>query len=94
VKKIVETPEILADSSDNQTFIYRNASLASVFSDLEKAYGIKIVYDSKLYEDCTINGNLSDETMFDKLNSISKITGISYQVIDAQIIISGKGCNY
>ena len=94
VKKIVELPQILADSSDNQTFIYRNASLASVFSDLEKAYGIKIVYDSKLYEDCTINGNLSDETMFDKLNSISKITGISYQVIDAQIIISGKGCNY
>lgn len=94
LKKIVELPQILAETSDNQTFIYRNASLASVFSDLEKAYGIKIVYDSKLYEDCTINGNLSDETMFDKLNSITKITGLSYQVIDAQIIISGQGCNY
>lgn len=94
VKKIVETPEILTEASDSQTFIYQNASLASVFSDLEKAYGIKIIYDSKLYEDCTINGNLSDETMFDKLNSISKITGLSYQVFDAQIIISGQGCNY
>lgn len=94
VKKIVELPQLLTDTSDNQAFIYRNASLANVFSDLEKAYGIKIVYDAKLYEDCTINGNLLDETMFDKLNSISKITGLSYQAIDAQVIISGKGCNY
>ncbi|MDI9882245.1 FecR family protein [Flectobacillus longus] len=94
VKKIVELPQLLANTYDNQVFIYQNTSLTKVFSDLEKAYGIKIVYDSKRYEDCTINGNLSDETMFDKLNSITKITGLSYQVVDAQIIISGQGCNY
>ena len=37
--------------------------------------------------------SLTGKTMFDKLNSILKITGISYQVLDAQIIISGKGCS-
>ncbi len=94
IRKIVELPQILPESTGNQLFIYHNASLANVFSDLEKAYGIKIVYDAKLYENCTINGNLSDETMFDKLNSITKITGLSYQVTDAQVIISGQGCNY
>ena len=42
VKKIVELPQILAETSGSQEFIYLNTSLASVFSDLEKAYGIKI----------------------------------------------------
>ncbi len=92
MKKIVSTPSILMTSLQKQTFIYKNAPLTQVFTDLEKAYGIKIIYDEMLFEECTINGNLSDETMFDKLNSIAKITGIDYQVVDAQIIVSGKGC--
>ncbi|MDR6564256.1 MULTISPECIES: FecR family protein [unclassified Arcicella] len=92
MKKIVTTPTILTTALQKQVFIYKNASLAKVFVDLEKAYGIKIIYDENLFEECTINGNLSDETMFDKLNSIAKITGIDYQVVDAQIIVSGKGC--
>ncbi len=93
MKKIVTTPTILSSTLQKQEFIYKNASLAKVFTDLEKAYGIKIIYDENLFEECTINGNLSDETMFDKLNSIAKITGIKYQVVDVQIIVSGKGCD-
>ncbi len=93
MKRIVPTPTILSSTLQKQEFIYKNASLAKVFTDLEKAYGIKIIYDENLFEECTINGNLSDATMFDKLNSIAKITGINYQVVDAQIIVSGKGCD-
>ncbi len=92
MKRIVPTPTILSSTLQKQEFIYKNASLAKVFTDLEKAYGIKIIYDENLFEECTINGNLLDATMFDKLNSIAKITGINYQVVDAQIIVSGKGC--
>ncbi len=93
MKKIVKTPTILTTSLDKQVFIYKNTSLIKVFADFEEAYGIKIIFDENIFEECTINGNLSDETMFDKLNSIAKITGINYQVVDAQIIVSGKGCD-
>ncbi|MEY4538742.1 MAG: hypothetical protein RLZZ306_499 [Bacteroidota bacterium] len=44
-------------------------------------------------EGCFLTANLEEESLYEKLNIISKITHSTYEIVDAQIIIHSKGCN-
>ena len=89
-KTLVEQPVILNNSSQAPTFEFDNTSLSEVFAVLEKAYGVDIVYDADLLANRTLTVSLEDESLYDKLNVICKTIGISYQIVDAQILIESK----
>lgn len=97
VKALVENPVVLEEelvAPDQHAFQFQAAPASEVFGALEKAYGIDIQYDAALFEKCQFSADLTDETLYEKLDVICKSLEATYQILDAQIIISGKGCNY
>lgn len=91
-KAVVEKPTILIPLSKIEDFSFTDAPVAHVFEAMEKTYGIDIVYDEELLKNCTITTTLTDVPMFDKLRIICSAISATYKEIDAQIVISAKGC--
>jgi transmembrane sensor len=93
VKTLVEKPVILVPPQvETFDFNFNQTPIADVFGVLEKAYGVKIIFDEKVLTHCTITAPLADESLFDKLALICKITRSSYEVLDGQVIITSRGC--
>ena len=92
-KKIVEAPEILIKDVPKTLFIYEDVRVIEVLEDLEKFYGIPIVFDKGKLDDCIIRADLSEESMYNKLDIIAKIIEGTYQEIEGQIVINAKGCS-
>ncbi len=91
LKSLVKVPEVVIEAP-KQAFVFEEAPVAQVFGFLEKIYGISVIYDAKSMEACYLTANLTDESLFDKLDLICKITHSTYETVDAQIIIHSQGC--
>lgn len=91
LKSIINRPEVLVANSPNH-FNFDETPIAEVFGILEKIYGINIIFDEKNMENCYLTASFSDESLYDKLKLICKITHSTYEIVDAQIIIHSKGC--
>ncbi|WP_420150973.1 FecR family protein [Spirosoma sp.] len=83
----VDGPQKLTTS-----FVFKQTPIANVFAALERAYGVHIVFDEELMANCTLTARLDDESLYKKLEWICAGTESSYEEIDGQIIITGKGC--
>ncbi|MFN3377905.1 MAG: FecR family protein [Runella zeae] len=93
VRSLVEKPQLLAlPEIQQQSFEFRQAPVSDVFDVLEKAYGVKIVYDEDLMGGCELTATLSDEPLLEKMELICKVLEAQYELIDAQIVVTGKGC--
>ena len=91
-KTLIEKPQILVPLSITKDLIFEDAPVTTIFDAMEKAYGIDIVFDEDVLKNCTLTTSLTDETMFDKLKIICRAINATYKEIDAQIVISSKGC--
>ncbi len=85
-KMIVPDPVILGDTNKKE-FDFDRTPLPEVFSTLEKAYGIEIIYDRDLLAGRLLKVSLEDETLTEKLDVICKTMELSYNIVDARIII-------
>ncbi|QNE41477.1 DUF4974 domain-containing protein [Hymenobacter sp. NBH84] len=74
-------------------FEYEETPIREVFAQLEKAYGVSIVYDKDGLGNCPLTASFTDEPLFEKLRLICKATRAHYEVLDAQIVVTGPGCN-
>lgn len=88
-KTLVENPLVLT-AEKNIQFEFNDTPLSQVFSTLQKAYGIEIIYDPELVENRTLRVSLDNESLYEKLNIVCNTMGMSYQIIDAKIIIEAK----
>lgn len=91
LKSIINRPEVLIANSPKH-FTFDETPISKVFEILEKTYGLNIIFDEKNMENCFLTASFSDESLYDKLNLICKITHSTYEIVDAQIIIHSKGC--
>lgn len=91
-KVLLDDPLLIVPRTREQKMEYEDAGLIGVFNELSKAYGINIVYDSELFERCTVTADLRNETFYHKLDLICSAIGASYEVIDGQVVISSNGC--
>jgi transmembrane sensor len=91
-KKLVEKPAQLIVGKDAPKFEYEDAYANQFFEDIKKAYGVNIVYNQEIMEHCQLSAALADESMMEKIDVVCKTIGATYEVIDAQIIISSSGC--
>lgn len=87
-KSLVSDPEPL----NSQPLVFKDMPVTDIFIALEQAYGIDIVYDEELLGNCLLTASLSDEPLFEKLTLLCKGIEGHYEVVDAQIVISAKGC--
>ena len=93
-RSLVSDPIPLIISKADFKLVFNNTPIKKVFEEMEIYYGIKIVYDEQLVNNCTLKADLSDDISFyDKINIICKSMNGSYEVIDGQMVINSKGCD-
>ena len=92
-RTLVEKPVILLTSQELEHFSFRDTPIEQIFSALEKAYGVHIIYDKELMSACRLTTSLTNENLFEKLNIICGGIEATYKVVDAQVIITSNGCN-
>lgn len=90
-KSIVPEPEVVAHTPSH-VLEFDEAPVSTVFDALHVAYGIEIIYDKNIMDDCPITARLMEMSLYEKLDLICKAVGASYKVIDGRILIEGKGC--
>jgi hypothetical protein len=91
-KSLVENPSVLKPVNQME-FEFVDAPVKEVFESIEESYGIDIVYDEELLANCYLNASLDDVPLYDKLKLICKGINATYEIMDAHIIIYGKGCS-
>ncbi len=90
-KSLVAAPELLTPPSQKPSFDFNNTPLQQVFEILEKAYGVEIVADAYLTRSRSLTVSMEDETLYEKLDVICMTLGLTYQIVDAKVIIESKG---
>ncbi|WP_149242158.1 FecR family protein [Dyadobacter sp. 32] len=85
-KTLVDKPIVLPGEKNIQ-FDFNDTPLKQVFDSLQTAYGVEIIYNLELVENRTLRVNLGNESLYEKLNIVCNTMGMSYQIVDAKIII-------
>lgn len=90
-KTLVEQPLLLHTSPD-VSFHFQDTPVSEVFTRLQQSYGVPILYDSEALARCTVTAPLGNESLYEKLDLICRVLRASYEVVDAQIVITSRGC--
>lgn len=91
-RSLIPDPKLLELPIQRQSFEFKGTPITEVFAALEKSYGVKIVFDAEVMQNCYLTASLSDEPLFEKIDLICKTIGAHYEQLDASIIINSKGC--
>jgi len=75
-------------------FNYNETPLYKVLEDLEDTYKLEIVLENEKIKNCLFTGDLSNQNMFNKLESICIAFSSSYEIKGTRILLkSGKACD-
>ncbi|MGG7661844.1 FecR family protein [Dyadobacter sp. BHUBP1] len=91
-KSLVPEPEVVAETGAAPNFEFDEAPVSAVFGVLQSAYGIDIIYDKNVMDECPITATLTEMSLYEKLDLICKAVDASYKSIDGRIVVEGKGC--
>lgn len=92
-RSLVEKPRILVSPEKIRMYTYTDAPVDSIFKALEQVYGIRIRYDADRFRSCHLNMELSDESLYEKLDLISKVLDAGYKVEGVEVVFQGAGCH-
>lgn len=91
-KKLADQPVVIDREMTADNFEFDETPVEQVLQRVEKAYGIDIIYDSDVLQNCALTASLADESLNNKLTIICKGIEARYEVIDGKIIIQSRGC--
>jgi ferric-dicitrate binding protein FerR (iron transport regulator) len=91
-KSLIPEPEVVANTGTAPHFEFDEAPVSAVFTALQSAYGIDIIYDKHIMDECPITATLTEMSLYEKLDLICKAVDASYKSIDGRIVVEGKGC--
>ena len=91
-KTLVEQPVVLDKTTVVQAFNYEDTPINQVLEQMEKSYGIKLVYDAELLKSCTLTASFSQELLYEQLTLICETIRARYEIVDGQIVIYARGC--
>lgn len=92
-RAIVETPEMILPYEEVRKMRFDEAPVPEIFKAIEKVYGVELVFDSTIYQSCTLTSVISDGVLFDRLNIICQAIGARYTLEENRILIEGSTCN-
>lgn len=94
VKSIAAQPQAINinNNKNNELSTFIDAPASSVFTAIQKAYGISIVFDEELMSHCSFTGTFTNETFFERISLVCKAIEANYEQADGQVIISGHDC--
>lgn len=87
------TDSIPAAGALLQSFTFTNASLKDIATQLEKAYGIRVVFKNKKLEACTMSSSFDNKTKEFIFDVISITLNVQCRIEKDTVYISGRGCN-
>lgn len=95
-KGLVDAPapvwEPIEREEQQELFHFESTPLQKVFEDLQKVYGIPIIYDERIVASCSLSATMGDEPFFEKLELICRVVNASYEILDGSVVIYAKGC--
>jgi ferric-dicitrate binding protein FerR (iron transport regulator) len=91
-KVLKEYPVLVNPTSINNNFKYENVPVAAVLEEIKTAYGIDIAYDKETIRNCRITADLSNESIYKKLDLICMAMEARYNVIDGEVSLQAKPC--
>lgn len=93
-KTLVANPLIIQEKalSVSNEIRYDETPLPIVLQELEQSYGIPIQFDEPNLQNCRITATLTNESLYEKLDILCKTVSASYEIVDGQIVVSGRGC--
>lgn len=89
---IVAQPIVIEDRKVALKLNFNNTPLPEIIAVLHQEYGIEIVFANDRLEKCTFTGDISDMSLYEKLDLICKSNSADYEVKGTRILISGEGC--
>jgi transmembrane sensor len=95
VKSLVDSPVLLSETTPDRpgySFLFKAERITQVLATLEKAYGLDIVFDEEAFAACQFTADLTGLPPYEMLDIICRSIEARYRILDAQIIIDGKGC--
>jgi transmembrane sensor len=93
IKTLVESPVVLEPKGLPEVLEFVDTPIPKVLHQLEQAYGVKIVFDDQLLENCNFTASLKDEPLYEKLNMICETIQARYEIVDGQVVIYARNCN-
>jgi ferric-dicitrate binding protein FerR (iron transport regulator) len=91
-KVLIDKPLLVNPVAIKNAFLYEDTPVADVLEQLKNAFDIDIVYDREALKNCRISADLSDESIYKKLDLICKAMGAQYEVIDGVVTIQARPC--
>lgn len=85
--RVQDNPEMITYSFD-----FNDATVDSVMTTIEKAYGVHIRYDKAVLAGCRLTASLTDEPLYEKLRLICKALEAGCIIDGDEITLTGKGC--
>jgi ferric-dicitrate binding protein FerR (iron transport regulator) len=97
VTSIVDQPIPVPKEPDTKIaqvhFNYSETPLYKVLNDLENTYELEIVLENDKIKNCLFTGDLSGQTLFNKLEGICLVFNVSYEIKGTKILLKGgKDC--
>lgn len=90
-RSLVAEPQLLKQTH-GFSFTYRDTPAATVFAQIQQAYGLTLVYDETQLKNCPVTASLLDEPLYEKLDLVCRAIEARYEIIDGQVVITG-GCS-
>jgi transmembrane sensor len=72
--------------------IFDDTPIDHVFGELERIYGMEIIYDSARFSTCPITTYFKDESLLERINMICQAVGATYKPETGSIVITGIDC--
>jgi hypothetical protein len=89
---LVSQPVLLPDAPKPR-HEYDDEPVVKILAEMEKLYGVDIIYDERLLAECRITTTLETEDLYRRLRIIALAIGASYEVGELQILFKSNGCN-
>ena len=97
VTSLVDNPEPVKLDKEAEPvvalFSFEDKPLSAVLDELAKTYAIEIVAENENIYQCRFTGNISPQSLYEKLDLICQSTNLAYEIKGTKILIKGKGCN-
>ena len=82
-----------ANIAGDTLFSFDDTTLASVLDKISKWYVLDILVENENIYQCRFTGDISNESLLNKLQLICESTNLSYEIKGTKILIKGRGCN-
>ena len=92
VKQPVRVPVLPEKAVAQQVFSFKRTPIADVFTTLEQAYNVQIIFDEPLMKNCYLTASFTDEALSDKLALICHTINAHYSQLNGYIVINSQGC--